>query len=251
MTTALFLLDTALDALMLIVAVRLAGWRICPLRIACGALAGAAAALAARRAPLPVRQAALLWVPVAVGMMAVACGRRAVRRPFRSAALLLCAAGLLGGMVMSLYGAMQSYALAYMAGGVCTLCIAFSSLRARRMAAGELHVRVQCRYRGRRAAFIAMADSGNTLRDYLTHRPVIVMPEAKGRACFALADAALRPIFADTAGGRQMMYCFSPEEICLVTGKQARSVCAVVALSPAMDRNAPALVPAALLWSEE
>lgn len=236
---------------MLFIAVQLAGWQIRPLGILCGALFGAAAALAARFAALSVEQAAMLWLPTAIVMMAIACGRRAVIQPLRSAALLLSAAGLLGGVVLSLYGAAQSYTLAYAAGGVCTVCIAVSALRARRMAAGEMHVRVRCRYRGRQAAFCALADSGNTLRDYLTHRPVIVMPEKKGRACFALADTALRPIFADTAGGRQMMYCFSPEEVCLITDKEARCVCAVVALSPGMDRSAPALVPAALLWHEE
>ncbi|MBR5559947.1 MAG: sigma-E processing peptidase SpoIIGA, partial [Clostridia bacterium] len=168
-----------------------------------------------------------------------------------SAALLLCAAGLLGGVVLSLYGATQSFALAYGTGGVCTVCIAAAALRARRNVISQTLLRVQCRYRGNLAAFDAMADSGNTLRDYLTHRPVIVMPEAQGRDVFALEGAALRPIFAETAGGRQMMYCFTPEEVCLIAGKQARRADAVVALSPAMKRDAPALVPAVLLWNEE
>ena len=50
-----------------------------------------------------------------------------------------------------------------------------------------------------------MVDSGNCLRDYLTHRPVIVMPQARGYRLFGLENTPLRPIFADTAGGRQMM----------------------------------------------
>ena len=251
MTTALFLLDAALDALMLLIAVRLCGGRVHLPRILCGALAGAAAALAARRFPLSGGQTALLWAPAALGMMAMACDRRALLHPVRSAALLLCAAGLLGGVVLSLYGATQSFTLAYGIGGVCTVCIAVMALRERQAAAGEMHLQVRCRYRGRLAAFDAMADSGNTLRDYLTHRPVIVMPEAQGRACFALSGAALRPIFADTAGGRQMMYCFSPEDVQLVVGAKTHRVRAAVALSPAMNRSAPALVPAALLWNEE
>ena len=236
---------------MLLIALRLCGGRIRPLRILCGALAGAAVAYAARHVPLSGGQAALLWAPSALGMMAIACGRRALVHPMRSVAVLLCAAALLGGVVLSLHGATQSFALAYATGGVCAVCIAVMVLRARRTVTSETHLRVRCRYRGKRAAFDAMADSGNTLRDYLTHRPVIVMPEARGRACFALAGAALRPIFADTAGGRQMMYCFSPEEVCLVAGAQTRRVRAAVALSPAMSPSAPALVPAALLENEE
>lgn len=236
---------------MLLLAVRLSGWRIYPLRILLGALAGAAAALVVRQASLTGGQAALLWGPAAMLMMTIACGRRALVYPLRSAALLLSAAGLLGGMVLSLYGALQSYALAYGTGGVCTVFVAFMTMRARHMASSEMRLRVQCRYRGRLAKFEAMADSGNTLRDYLTHRAVIVMPEAMGRACFALEDAALRPIFADTAGGRQMMYCFTPEEICLHAQGNTHCVRAVVALSQAMNRHAPALVPASLLWNEE
>ena len=232
---------------MLLIAVRLCGGRIRLPRILCGALAGAGIAFAARSFSLSGGQTALLWVPAALGMMIVACGRRALLHPLRSAALLLCSAGLLGGVVLSLHGATQSFALAYGTGGVCTVYIAVAALRARRAASSETLLRVQCRYRGKQAAFDAMADSGNTLRDYLTHRPVIVMPEAQGRDVFALEGTALRPIFADTAGGRQMMYCFSPEEVCLITGRQARRADAVVALSPAMKRDAPALVPAALL----
>ena len=251
MTTALFLLDAALDALMLLLAVRLSGGRIRPGRILCGALAGAAAALAMRCISLDSGRAALLWAPTALGMMTLACGRRALKKPLRSAALLLCSAGLLGGVVLSLHGAVQSYALSYGIGGVCTVCIAVMAMRSRRAVVSEVRLRVLCCYRGKRTAFDALADSGNTLRDYLTHRPVIVMPEAMGRACFALEGAALRPIFADTAGGRQMMQCFAPEETCLSANGKTRRLCAVVALSPAMNRDAPALVPAALLHDEE
>lgn len=250
MTTALFLLDAVLDALMLLLAVRLAGGQIRLIRIALGALAGAGVALAARRLALWGGQAALLFVPAAILMMTIAMGGTALHRPLRSAALLLCAAGLLGGVVLSLYGATQSYALAYAAGCVCMVCIAVNAIRARRQTESTVHLQVRCRYKGRSAVFEAMADSGNTLRDYLTHRPVIVMPQAHGRACFALEGTALRPIFADTAGGRQMMYCFSPEETSLIEGGRRRSVRAIVALSPAMKGDAPALVPAALLWNE-
>lgn len=95
-----------------------------------------------------------------------------------------------------------------------------------------------------------MVDSGNTLRDYLTHRPVIVLAHASGRRRFALGTAPLRPIFADTAGGRRMMDCFVPEETIVEWAGGRQSVRAAVALSPYMREGAPALLPASLLSGE-
>ena len=92
-----------------------------------------------------------------------------------------------------------------------------------------------------------MVDSGNCLRDYLTHRPVIVMPQARGNRLFHLEGAPLRPIFADTAGGRQMMFCLMPKETILLDGKTERAVKAVLALSPGLGGNAPTLLPTSLL----
>ena len=89
--------------------------------------------------------------------------------------------------------------------------------------------------------------SGNCLRDYLTHRPVIVMPQARGYRLFGLENTPLRPIFADTAGGRQMMLCLTPEATILDNGQTKRAVEALLALSPGLGGNAPALLPASLL----
>lgn len=69
-----------------------------------------------------------------------------------------------------------------------------------------------------------MVDSGNCLRDYLTHRPVIVIPQARGNRLFGLEDTPLRPIFADTAGGRQMMFCLTPERTILCDGRNEWAV---------------------------
>ena len=99
---------------------------------------------------------------------------------------------------------------------------------------------------GRTAAFTAMVDSGNCLRDYLTHRPVIVMPQARGYRLFGLENTPLRPIFADTAGGRQML-CLTPEATILDNGQTKRAVEALLALSPGLGGNAPALLPVSLL----
>ncbi|MGN0773357.1 MAG: sigma-E processing peptidase SpoIIGA [Candidatus Ventricola sp.] len=245
------MLDTGMNAAMLLVAVRLAGGAIRPRRILAAALTGALLAQAVRELGLSRGQAAALWLPAAAGMMAIACGRSAARRPVRAGALLLCAAGLLGGVMLALCGATGSLMTAYALGGVCTLLIAANAVKARREAQAVRHARVVCRAYGVMAAFDAMIDSGNTLRDYLTRLPVIVLPEETGRRRLRLGDAPLRPIFADTAGGRQMMGVLTPQEIIVEADGRRRAVRAVVALSPGMREGAPALVPASLMEPDE
>lgn len=240
-----------MNAAMLLMAVRLAGGEVRLWRVLTAALSGALLAQAARGLNLDRGQAAALWLPAAAGMMAIACGRPAIRHPVRYGALLLSAAGLLGGVVLALDGATGSLMTAYALGGVCTLWIAVSSLKARRASQAVRRVRLVCLYRGKTASFDAMVDSGNTLRDYLTRLPVIVMPEAAGRRRFHLGDAPLRPIFADTAGGRQMMGVLAPQDISVEADGRRRTVRAVVALSPGMREGAPALVPASLMAPDQ
>ena len=240
-----------MNAAMLLMAVRLAGGKVRPWRVLTAALSGALLAQAARELSLDRGQAAVLWLPAAAGMMAIACGRPVLRHPVRYGALLLSAAGLLGGVVLALDGATGSLMTAYALGGVCTLWIAVSSLKARRASQAVRRVRLVCLYRGKTASFDAMVDSGNTLRDYLTRLPVIVMPEAAGRRRFHLGDAPLRPIFADTAGGRQMMGVLAPQDISVEADGRRRTVRAVVALSPGMREGAPALVPASLMAPDQ
>ena len=229
-----------MNALMLALAVRLGGGRICPVRVLLGAACGAAAARAA--GGLSRLQTMLLWLPTAMVMMCIAKGKS--QRLPAQAMLLFCAAGLTGGMVLCFAGATGSLAAAYALGG---LAAAVIGLRAARIK-GEnaAHARLICVYRGKRAAFEAMIDSGNTLRDYLTHLPAIVIPEESGREALKLNNVPLRPIFAQTAGGRQQMQVFVPEEIILEQDGGKRRVQAVIALSPGMEGSMPALVPAAL-----
>jgi len=94
--------------------------------------------------------------------------------------------------------------------------------------------------------FCAVADSGNTLRDYVTQRPVIVLPE-RSVAADALSGLPQRLIFADTAGGRQMMRIVVPERITLSVNGDRKNVLAAAALAPALDARSPALVPQALI----
>ena len=235
--------DTLANALCLCMALRMMDRRVRPARVAAASALGAGLACAARGTGL---QGALLWLPVALLMARVACGRG--RTALRGALLLLAAEGLLGGTVLALCGATGSLAAAGSVGGAAVLCLALSMLRARRAARDVARTRFTCTVHGRTASFDAIIDSGNGLRDYLTHRPVVVLPETSARRALALGeDALLRPILADTAGGRQMMGCLTPERAALrAQGKWIPARC-VLALSPGLSPDAPALVPMALL----
>lgn len=239
------LLELALDALMLALALRLGGRRIRPARILAGAVLGTAASAALGGLPRAVQAA--MWLPVALAMMRAADGPAPVWLALRRAMLLLCAAGLMGGTLLALLGAAGSPAAAYGIALGAVIAMACAAGRARRSAAAmPQRLRIRCAFRGREITLHAIADSGNTLRDYLTHKPVVVLPQAAGQR-LGLGGAALRPIFADTAGGRQMMACFTPQVLEALADGKRRTLSAVVALSPGLGADAPALVPAALL----
>ena len=133
--------------------------------------------------------------------------------------LLLGAAGLLGGTIQALSGATGSKATGLLLGTLAIPLLSAAMIRASRMRRDVQTVRVRMTYKKRTARFSAVVDSGNCLRDYLTHKPVIVIPQARGNRLFGLEDTPLRPIFADTAGGRQMMFCLTPERTILCDGR--------------------------------
>ena len=236
-----------MDAAMLMIAARLDGRWVRPWRLLLGALTGAGCAWLARALALSQGQTAALWLPAAYLMQLAAQGRRGVLHPVRCVCLLLCAAGLLGGTLTALAGATESLVKAYALGGAMMTGMTVCLFRARHTTLDVRRAEVICRKDGRTARFEAMIDSGNTLRDYLTHRPVIVLAEKTGRRLLGLEDAVLRPIFADTAGGRQMMAVFVPQETVILLDGKRRRVLSAVALSGALSEDAPALVPASLL----
>ncbi len=94
-----------MNVVMLLLAIRLSGGRVRWGRVLAAGLLGALAAQGTRMMALSRGMTTALWLPMAVGMMAVACGRPALRRPLHYGGLLLCAAGLLGGVVLALSGA--------------------------------------------------------------------------------------------------------------------------------------------------
>ena len=240
-----FLLDLAMDGLMLLLALRLAGRRPAKRRLLAGALLGTVGARCAQFVPEMVRPA--LWFPLA-GAMAMAAG---LRTPVRGALLVLAAAGLLGGTAQAILGATGAPGASLAVGAVAALTMAASVRRARHMALSVNTVRVIILYKGRQAAFDALVDSGNCLRDYLTHWPVIVLPERTARVRLHLEDAVLRPLFAKTAGGRQMMGCLRPDSTRILCEGRLCDVQAVLGLSPALEQGALALLPSVLLTSSK
>ena len=236
------LLEWMADSLCLAMLLRLRRRRICIGRVLAAAAAGALGSRMLAAANLCGAWNVLLWLPLACGMAALAGGGMGLR----PALLLFACEGLLGGTVAALAGALGSLRAAWALGAACTLMAMHSAVRERRMASDAYTVRIRVTFCGRTAAFDALVDSGNCLRDYLTHRPVIVLPDA-ARAALGLEAAVLRPIFADTAGGRQMMACFTPQETWVETESGVHAVAACAAFSPGLGDNAPALLPQALM----
>ena len=151
-----------MNALMLTLAVRLGGGRLMPVRMLLAAAAGAAIAQMAQG--LARVQTMQLWLPTTMLMMRIAKGKHC--RLIADALLLLCAAGLAGGMVLALWGATGSLALAYALAGIAAVCIGMCAVRKRQAIPQAAPVRILCRYRGREAAFDAMIDSGNIPSQY-------------------------------------------------------------------------------------
>ena len=241
-----------MNALILTLALRLGRKKTEPERVLLGALAGAMIAQAAGK--LPRGQTVLLWLPASMIMMRLAAGKGSLQQMITGAALLMCAAGLVGGMVRALWGATGCLPAAYLLGGLAAAGSGICAMRIRRDMAENASVRLLLLCRGEHAALDAMIDSGNTLQDYLTHLPVIVLPERMAANALHLEALPLRPIFAQTAGGRQKMYVFAPEHVELELDGVCHAVRAVIALSPKMSENVPALVPASLIrgdWNSD
>lgn len=225
--------------LTIVLALRLQGRRVRPLRAAAGAALGAAATLLMRGTP--AGESPLVWLAAAAAMMLCA-DPRALRRPLRAAASLLAAAGLLGGTVYALAGAFGSLQAAWLAGTV--FALAASRIGLRRPKADGCTLRITAG--GRRAEFAAIIDTGNSLRDYLTGLPVIVIPYADAVRQLDPDALRLRPLAARTAGGQQLMWCFVPDEIVLAGNDGRQRVRAAAALSPGLEAGSPALTPAGL-----
>lgn len=243
MNAAGLLVELLADAMGIALALRLAGRHVRPVRIVAGAAAGTLAAVLTRG--LSHGQAALLWLPTAAAMMALGGGREMLMRPLRSAMLLFGAMGLLGGTLQALLGATGSLPAAYALAACAVPVMAACLRRARRTGGRSGTLLLRFSYLDKRFSLRGIADSGNTLRDYLTHRPIVVFSMEDGRRMGLSGRGRL--LSADTAGGRQMMLCFTPQTLELSIGGTWRRVSAAVALSPGLRRGSPALIPQALI----
>lgn len=242
---ALMALDFAADLLAALLAQRLAGGRLKPGRAAACALLGAMGAYMLRSLPVSRAGRLMAALPLAYLLGGIACGGYSIRH----AALLLASFGLLGGTVSALCAATGSLLWAWGIGAAAACAMTASVRRAARVQGDLQRVRVTLGCGVRVASFEAIVDSGNSLRDYLTHRPVIVLPEAAKRA-LGLEGAPLRVLFADTAGGRQMMRCFTPVKTQIEAEGKIVCVQACAAFSPGLAPHTPALLPRALLVQE-
>lgn len=239
----MLIIDIFQNTVALLMALRVLRVRIRPFRIVFAAIFGAAAAFSARIICLSRMQGMLAWLPVAAYMMRIAAGTGA---PWRGATVLLACEGFLGGVVLALAGATGSLPLAHALSAAAAGAAFVNTMRAGRSARDTHRVRVRCVIGGREYAFDAIIDSGNSLRDYLSHRPVIVAGmDALGRG--EMEGLRTRPIFADTAGGRQMMQMILPEQTTIEDNKTCLRVEAALAFSPGLRKGTPALAPSALL----
>ena len=244
---AALLMEMGCDALAVMMALRVLHIRIRPVFVCFAAFFGTLVAFAALSAAISRPLGAALWLPTALGMMRIAApGEKGIWPRIRAGMALLFFEGYLGGVMLALYGATGSLALAQGMSTAMSAAVFVIVLRAARERKRIRRVGVTCRIGQRTLAFEAMVDSGNTLRDYLTRRPVIVAGEALLRGMQG-ESLRLRLIFADTAGGRVMMQLVTPEETVLEFSGREMRVDAALAFSPALPGGAPALVPENLL----
>lgn len=236
-------IDMLHNTLALMMAARILRVRIRPLWIGFASFFGAASALSAKMAAISHGKGMLLWLPIALVMMRIATD---AGRAWRKALVLLTCEGFLGGVVLALSGATDSLLLANALSVVPAGAFFVNTFRVGRTVCDSRSVRIACVIGGRTFEFDAIVDSGNSLRDYLSLRPVIVVGmDALGQG--VLQTLRTRPIFADTAGGRQMMQMLLPERTTIYAEGTCLVVEAALAFSPGLGRRAPALAPASLL----
>ena len=220
-----FVLQNALaDAGLLFLTAAWRGGRVSPLRIALGALLGAAWALAAAMAGGALSS---LWLQGAVSalMVMIALGRRPYRKTLQSVAALWLGAATLGG-VTSL-GVPSLCAILLVGVGGCYLTC-------QKRALPPPKVLLMIRQGEKVLRTDAIVDTGNRALDPYTHLPVIFIPAGS-------FTAPGQTLLIKTAAGIRAMTFFTPDELTV----NGRPVSAVVALAPKENLHC-ALVPASL-----
>ena len=210
----LFLLNGVIDYLLLLAAARLAGEPLRRWRFALGGALGGLYAVAIFLPGLGFLSHPLCRVSAALGMLLVAYGGS--RRLLRQGLLFLVltcafgggvvAIGLMGGEGLTLGNGVFYSALdvkvVLLSAAVCygVLTLVFQRLGRHSARTGEL-VEVTLRLAGRAVTLTALVDTGNTLTDPVSGRPVMV---AEGESLAPLFPREHRPVSADLsdpAGG--------------------------------------------------
>ena len=203
----LFLLNALVDYLLLLAAARLAGEPLRRWRFALGAALGGGYAVAIFLPGLGFLAHPLCRVASAALMLLIAYGgsRRLLRQGVLFIALTcafgggVVAIGLLGGTGLSLGNGVFYSALdlkvVLLSAAVCygVLTLVFQRLARHSAAGGEL-VRARLRLGERTVEFTALVDTGNTLTDPVSGRPVMV---AEGERAAPLFPEERRPGPAD------------------------------------------------------
>jgi len=113
-------------------------------------------------------------------------------------------------------------------------------------------ISIRIGYQGRRLSLTALVDSGNLLRDPLTHLPVIVISrKAASRLLPSVheLEPGMRLIRVRTVAGSTLMPILRPEQLELSQQHRWISTEAIVGLSPDGYNGFQALVPSQLLLS--
>ena len=182
----LFLLNTIMDYLLLLAAARLAGEPLRRVRMGVGAALGGAYAGAAVLPGFGFLSRPLWQLGCALAMVLVGLG--ASRRLLRQTVIFFALAFAFGGGILAVsllggdgspLGAVPGVNLdlrvILLSGAVCyaVLTFALSRVGSHTGSRGEL-VRVRLRLQERQVSLTALRDTGNTLTDPLTGRPVLV-----------------------------------------------------------------------------
>lgn len=211
----LFLLNAVVDYLLLLAAARLAGEPLTRLRFLLGALLGGGYAVAIFLPGLAFLRHPLCWGAAAVLMLLAAYGgsRRLVRQGVIFLALScafaggVLAVGLMGGQGLTLGRSGVIYSpldlklvLLSAAGCYGALTVVFSRVGRHTAASGEL-LPVRLTLGERTAELVALVDTGNTLTDPASGRPVMVAEGARLAAIFPQDNRPEREDLEDPPSG--------------------------------------------------
>ena len=183
-----FLLNLAVNTLLLAAAARLTDTPVLPRRLLGGAAAGATCAVCfwfLEGGPgLPLLRAACALLVVCVTF-----GPLGLLPALKRAGALMTVSCTLAGLFLSLSAHVALWSLPLGAAGVWLLCAAAGKMRRERPPDGLRQVELTLD--GRRVTLRALPDTGHTLTDPITNRPVLIASPAALRPLFSPACAAV------------------------------------------------------------